>query len=86
MRAVFQRINPLANVAKIRKPMLVMQGANDPRVPQSESEQVVAGIRANGVETWYVLYADEGHGFLKKPNNDARREAETVFLQELFKK
>ncbi|HET9336370.1 MAG TPA: S9 family peptidase [Sphingomicrobium sp.] len=84
MRAVFQRINPLANVSKIRKPMLVMQGANDPRVPQSESEQVVAGIRANGVESWYVLYADEGHGFLKKHNNDLRREVETVFLKRLF--
>jgi dipeptidyl aminopeptidase/acylaminoacyl peptidase len=84
MRAAFQRINPLANVARIKKPMLVMQGANDPRVPQSESEQVVAGIRANGVETWYVLYADEGHGFLKKPNNDLRREVETVFLRKLF--
>jgi dipeptidyl aminopeptidase/acylaminoacyl peptidase len=84
MRAVFQQINPLANVAKIGKPMLVMQGANDPRVPQSESEQVVAGIRANGVETWYVLYADEGHGFLKKHNNDLRREVETVFLKRLF--
>ena len=86
MRAVFERINPLANVSKIRKPMLVMQGANDPRVPQSESEQVVARIRANGVETWYVLYADEGHGFLKKHNNDLRREVETVFLQKLFAK
>ena len=47
-------------------------------------EQVVAGIRANGVETWYVLFADEGHGFLKKHNNDLRREVETVFLQRLF--
>ena len=84
MRAVFERINPLANVSKIKKPMLVMQGANDPRVPQSESEQVVAGIRKNGVETWYVLFADEGHGFLKKQNNDLRREVETVFLQRLF--
>ena len=84
MRAVFQRINPLANVSRIKKPMLVMQGANDPRVPQSESEQVVAGIRKNGVETWYVLFADEGHGFLKKHNNDLRREVETVFLRKLF--
>jgi dipeptidyl aminopeptidase/acylaminoacyl peptidase len=84
MRAVFQRINPLANVAKIRKPMLVMQGANDPRVPKSESDQVVAGIRKNGVETWYVVFADEGHGFLKKPNNDLRREVETLFLKRLF--
>ena len=84
MRAVFQRINPLANVSKIRKPMLVMQGANDPRVPKSESDQVVAGIRANGVDAWYVVFADEGHGFLKKPNNDLRREVETVFLRQLF--
>ena len=86
MREVFKRINPLANVAKIRKPMLVMQGANDPRVPKSESDQVVAGIRANGVDAWYVVFADEGHGFLKKHNNDLRREVETVFLQELFGK
>ena len=84
MRAVFQRINPLANVSKITKPMLVMQGANDPRVPKSESDQVVAGIRRNGVEAWYVVFADEGHGFLKKPNNDLRREVETVFLRKLF--
>jgi len=86
MREVFKRINPLANVAKIKKPMLVMQGANDPRVPKSESDQVVAGIRANGVDAWYVVYGDEGHGFLKKHNNDLRREVETVFLQRLFAK
>jgi dipeptidyl aminopeptidase/acylaminoacyl peptidase len=84
MRAVFQRINPLANVRKITKPMLVMQGANDPRVPKSESDQVVAEIRRGGVEVWYVSFADEGHGFLKKPNNDLRREVETVFLRKLF--
>ena len=84
MRAVFQQINPLANVGKITKPMLVMQGANDPRVPKSESDQVVAGIRRNGVDVWYVVYADEGHGFLKKHNNDLRREVETVFLRRLF--
>jgi dipeptidyl aminopeptidase/acylaminoacyl peptidase len=84
MRAVFQRINPLANVGRIEKPMLVMQGANDPRVPKSESDQVVAGIRKSGVEAWYVVFADEGHGFLKKPNNDLRREVETVFLKRLF--
>ncbi|QAY79267.1 prolyl oligopeptidase family serine peptidase [Sphingosinicella sp. BN140058] len=84
MRAVLERISPLANVGAIRKPMLVMQGANDPRVPQSESDQVVDRLRAGGVETWYVLFADEGHGFQKKPNNDLRREVETVFLRKLF--
>lgn len=84
MREVFARISPLANVKRITKPMLLLQGANDPRVPRSESEQMVERLRANGVPTWYVLFADEGHGFLKKPNNDLRREVETVFLKELF--
>lgn len=84
MRAVFERISPLNNIARIRRPMLVMQGANDPRVPQSESDQVVRELRQNGVETWYVLFADEGHGFQKKHNNDLRREVETVFLRQLF--
>jgi dipeptidyl aminopeptidase/acylaminoacyl peptidase len=84
MRDVLTRISPIANVARITKPMLVMQGANDPRVPQSESDQVVAKLRSNGNEAWYVLFADEGHGFLKKPNNDLRREVETVFLKRLF--
>ncbi|MBY8821612.1 S9 family peptidase [Sphingomonas colocasiae] len=84
MRDVFARISPMANVGKITRPMLVMQGANDPRVPKSESDQVVAKIRANGIETWYVVFADEGHGFLKKHNNDLRREVETVFLKRLF--
>lgn len=84
MRSIFEKISPMANVGKIGKPMLVMQGANDPRVPKSESDQVVAKLRENGVETWYVVFADEGHGFLKKPNNDLRREVETVFLRKLF--
>jgi len=84
MRAIFERISPLNNVRRITKPMLVMQGANDPRVPQSESDQIVRELRAGGVEAWYVLFGDEGHGFLKKPNNDLRREVETMFLRRLF--
>ncbi len=86
MREVFDRISPLNNVAKITKPMLIMQGLNDPRVPASESRQIVDALRAKGVSVGYVQFKDEGHGFLKKPNNDARREAETVFLQELFRR
>jgi dipeptidyl aminopeptidase/acylaminoacyl peptidase len=84
MLKVLQRIAPLANVAKISKPVLVMQGANNPRVPKSESDRLVAALRTNAVPTWYLVFADEGHGFLKKPNNDLRREVETVFLRELF--
>ncbi len=84
MRQVFAKISPAANVNRITKPMLVMQGANDPRVPQYESDQIVEKLRARGNEVWYVLFADEGHGFMKKPNNDLRREVETVFLKKLF--
>jgi dipeptidyl aminopeptidase/acylaminoacyl peptidase len=84
MAAVFERIAPMNNLARITKPMLVMAGANDPRVPLSESDQVVEGLREAGVPTWYVVFADEGHGFRKKPNNDLRHAVETVFLRELF--
>lgn len=86
MKAVFDKISPLNNVGKITKPMLIMQGLNDPRVPPAESRQIVDALRAKGIAVGYVQFKDEGHGFLKKPNNDARREAEAVFLQELFKK
>lgn len=84
MREVFAKISPAANVARITKPMLVMQGANDPRVPQYESDQIVEKLRTKGNDVWYVLFADEGHGFMKKPNNDLRREVETMFLKKLF--
>ncbi|MBU4433422.1 MAG: S9 family peptidase [Alphaproteobacteria bacterium] len=84
MQKVFEVISPMNSVAKISKPMLVMQGWNDPRVPRSESDQVVAKLREQGVETWYVQFKDEGHGFLKKSNNDRRREVETQFLQKVL--
>lgn len=86
MKAVFDRISPLNNAAKITKPMLIMQGLNDPRVPASESRQVVDALRARGIDVGYVQFKDEGHGFYRKPNNDARREAETMFRQDLFKR
>ncbi|MBC2777337.1 S9 family peptidase [Parasphingopyxis marina] len=84
MAEVFARIAPMNNLARITRPMLVMAGANDPRVPLSESNNVVEGLREAGVPTWYVVFADEGHGFRKKPNNDLRRAVETLFLRELF--
>jgi dipeptidyl aminopeptidase/acylaminoacyl peptidase len=84
MQRVFARISPRAHVARITKPMLVEQGANDPRVPRSESEQMVAALRSRGVPVSYLLFADEGHGWRKKPNQDLSREVETVFLQRLF--
>ncbi len=84
MQAVFARISPRANVAGITKPMLVEQGANDPRVPRSESEQMVQAIRSRGVPVSYILFADEGHGWRKKPNQDLAAQAEIAFLRRLF--
>jgi dipeptidyl aminopeptidase/acylaminoacyl peptidase len=84
MRAFQESIAPLNNARKITKPLFVIQGANDPRVPRSEAEQMVATVRANGGDVWYMLAMDEGHGFRKKANIDAQREAETLFFRKVF--
>ena len=60
--------SPLSKVDQIKIPMLIAQGANDPRVKQAESEQIVEAMRENGVEHEYLLYEDEGHGFAKPEN------------------
>ena len=60
--------SPLFNVDRIKIPMLIAQGANDPRVKQSESEQIVAAMRAKGIDYEYMLFPDEGHGFAKPEN------------------
>ena len=65
-----QRISPLTNVDKIRKPLLVVQGKNDPRVPVTEAEQMVKAVRDQGGAAWYLMAQDEGHGFQKKRNVD----------------
>lgn len=82
--AFFAEISPLANAGKITKPLFVIQGYNDPRVPYTEAEQMLAAVKANGVKTWFMMAADEGHGFRKKGNREAQREAETLFLQEVL--
>ena len=68
-------------IAWITKPMLIAQGANDPRVPRGEAEQIVASIRKQGGDAWYVLAMDEGHGFAKKVNRDYYQNAVILFLQ-----
>jgi dipeptidyl aminopeptidase/acylaminoacyl peptidase len=70
IRAFFERIAPLNHARAIRKPLFVVQGANDPRVPRTESEQMVATVRKNEAPVWYLLGKDEGHGFAKKANTD----------------
>jgi dipeptidyl aminopeptidase/acylaminoacyl peptidase len=82
-RVFLDRISPLTNAGRIRKPLLVAAGANDPRVPVSESEQLVWRVRAAGGEVWYLLARDEGHGFRKKANHDAYLETVATFLQKM---
>lgn len=84
MRAVFERIAPIKMSARMKKPMMVFQGANDPRVPRTESEQMVATLRAQGTEVWYVLAKDEGHGIQKKANQEAVRATEVLFLKKVL--
>jgi dipeptidyl aminopeptidase/acylaminoacyl peptidase len=69
-RAKLIEISPLTRVNEIVKPMMVVTGANDPRVPQSEADQIVAAIRAKGGTAWHLLGKNEGHGFAKKENID----------------
>ncbi|MCM8558444.1 S9 family peptidase [Sphingomicrobium sediminis] len=75
-------ISPLFHADQITKPMLVVQGATDPRVLQVESDELVAAIEANGVPVEYVLFEDEGHGFRKRENRIAASNAYVAFLDE----
>jgi dipeptidyl aminopeptidase/acylaminoacyl peptidase len=84
MRAFLEKIAPLNNAEKIRKPLFVIQGANDPRVPLSESEQMVKKIRGAGTPVWYLMAKDEGHGFSKKSNRDFEFYATIQFMKEFL--
>lgn len=84
MREVFDRISPRGYVSAMKKPMMVYQGANDPRVPMSESEAMVAQLRKQGTEVWYVLARDEGHGIARKSNQEQVRATEIVFLKKVL--
>ncbi|HRP11061.1 MAG TPA: S9 family peptidase [Terricaulis sp.] len=85
MRAVFERISPLTNIGRVSKPMLVVHGYNDPRVPVSEAEQVYAAVRRNGGEAWLMIAMNEGHGFARRENQEAQREAETLFFRRVLR-
>ena len=81
MRAFLESISPLNRVAEIDTPLLISQGLNDPRVPASESEQIVAALKARGVPVWYVLAKNEGHGFSRKANRDYLTAVTAEFLK-----
>ena len=81
MAAFFERIAPLNNAQKIKKPMFIVQGKNDPRVPYTEARQMVDKIKANGGTVWYLEANDEGHGFRKKSNQDYQFYATIEFIK-----
>jgi dipeptidyl aminopeptidase/acylaminoacyl peptidase len=80
MRRFLDSISPLTNAEKLRVPLLVSHGKNDPRVPFTEAEQIVRKVRVNGTPVWYVLADDEGHGFAKKTNQDFQFATATMFF------
>nr|AYA21638.1 S9 family peptidase [uncultured Chthoniobacter sp.] len=82
MREFLTKISPITGAAKITKPLFVVAGANDPRVPRNESDQMVAIVRKNGGPVWYLLGKDEGHGFAKKRNQDFQFYATVAFIRE----
>ncbi|MEM1229419.1 MAG: alpha/beta fold hydrolase [Pseudomonadota bacterium] len=81
MRAFLEQISPLNATARMSKPLMILQGANDPRVPASESEQILAALEKRQVPVWYVLARDEGHGFRKKRNREYQLGAMGLFLE-----
>jgi len=86
MREFQIAISPLTNASKIAKPLFVIHGKNDPRVPLNEAEQIVETVRQNGIPVWYLMAKDEGHGFSKKPNVDFQFYATVMFIQEFLLK
>ncbi len=84
MRATLERISPLTNINRVNKPIFVIHGYNDPRVPVSEAEQVLAAVRRNGGEAWLMIAMNEGHGFARRENQEAQKEAETLFFRRVL--
>jgi len=86
MRQFLESIAPANKAKNITKPLFVIAGANDPRVPASESSQMVEVVRKNGTPVWWLLGKDEGHGFAKKKNRDYEFYATVMFVKEYLLK
>jgi dipeptidyl aminopeptidase/acylaminoacyl peptidase len=82
MREFLKRISPLTNADRIRIPLLVVQGRNDPRVPAAQSERIVRALREQGQDVWYIEALNEGHGYVRKENQDVYEQAAVLFLQQ----
>ncbi len=86
VRAFMERTAPLNHAANITRPIFVVAGGNDPRVPLNEAEQMVRTVRKNGSPVWYLMAKDEGHGFAKKKNQDFQFYATVMFIREYLLK
>ena len=86
MAEFMERIAPVNNAQKITKPLFVVAGANDPRVPASEGDQIVATLKKQGTPVWHLIAKDEGHGFAKKKNADFQIYATAEFVREFLLK
>jgi dipeptidyl aminopeptidase/acylaminoacyl peptidase len=82
MREFLEKIAPMNNIEKIKKPMFVIAGRNDPRVPVSESQQIADALKKQGTPVWLLIAKDEGHGYRKKGNQDFQFYATVQFLRE----
>src|SRR5262249_20418722 len=80
MRSFLESIAPINHVNELKKPIFIVAGANDPRVPKSEADQMVAALKQQGTPVWYLAAKDEGHGFAKKKNADYQFYATIEFV------
>ncbi|MEQ1515362.1 MAG: S9 family peptidase [Usitatibacteraceae bacterium] len=86
MRKFLEAISPLNNAQKIKKPLFVIQGRNDPRVPYTEAEQMVAQLKKQSTPVWFLMALDEGHGFAKKSNSDFAFYSQIKFMEQTLLK
>ena len=84
MRAFLEKIAPMNHVKELKKPIFIVQGVNDPRVPKSEADQMVAALQKQGTPVWYLAARDEGHGFAKKKNADFQFYATIAFAEKFL--
>jgi dipeptidyl aminopeptidase/acylaminoacyl peptidase len=84
MREYLASIAPLNHAKNIARPLFVIQGRNDPRVPWTEAEQMISTVKRNGTPVWYLLANDEGHGFAKKKNQDYQFYATVMFMKKFL--
>ncbi len=81
MRELLNQVSPLSHATKIKTPMFVARGRNEPRVPVREAEQIAATVAKNGVPVWLMIAGNEGHGFAKKENGDHLFATRVLFPQ-----